>query len=210
MMLYVNGDSHSYGLDASPDQRFSSKVAQKFNLTEINQAIPGASNQRILRTTREFINKGNLPDLILIGWSTWEREEWYHNDCYYDINSAGHNLPPELQQHYKEWVVKQDPDVVKEKSRIYHTKIYELHLELIQKNIPHLFFNGFYNFFGIDEDQKKYWGVNYFGPYDNDSSYFWNLLKHGHESNKSMHFDDAGHQFWSEQLIGYIERSNLL
>lgn len=208
-MLYVNGDSHSYGFNAGPAERFSSRVAQRFNLNEINQAIPGASNQRILRTTREFIND-NQPDLVLIGWSSWEREEWFHNGMYYDLNSAGNNLPPELQKQYKEWVIKQDSVVIDEKSRHCHDMIYDLHLELKQKNIAHLFFNGFYNFFGINDDQQKDWGINYIGPYDNDSSYFWNLLKNGYESDKSMHFTNDAHKFWSEQLIAHIERYNLI
>ena len=74
--LWVNGDSHTAG-SYSPNEisnNFACQTASYFDLEYTNIALPGGSNQRIIRTTTEA-----LPDLdpadtfILIGWSSWER-----------------------------------------------------------------------------------------------------------------------------------------
>jgi hypothetical protein len=149
MMLYVNGDSHSYGSGIESPNKFSDIVAQEFTYDIVNDATAGASNQRILRTTYDYLKSRN-PNLVLIGWSSWEREEWNHQEQYYNVNSSGHDeLPDELQTYYKEWVTQQTQETLNIKSQQWHNQIYQLHQELEQKNINHLFFNCMYNFFNI-------------------------------------------------------------
>ena len=44
------------------------------------------------------------PDLVIIGWSTWEREEWLHEGTYYQVTASGtDDVPPELHSKYKKW-----------------------------------------------------------------------------------------------------------
>ena len=101
MIVYVNGDSHTYGIGVATHERFSDIVAQEFKQDTINDAKVGASNQSILRTTRQYLET-HRPSLVLIGWSTWEREEWHYQDQYYNVNSSGHTgLPGELQKNIK-------------------------------------------------------------------------------------------------------------
>ena len=85
-MIYFNGDSHTYGIDLDPAQRFSNLVAQQFDRLLVNDAKVGASNTRIIRTTKQYL-ENNKPDLLVIGWTTWEREEWEYQGQYYDVNS---------------------------------------------------------------------------------------------------------------------------
>jgi hypothetical protein len=94
-MIYANGDSHTSGVLVQPQERFSNIVAKEFGKSVINHSKPGASNQRILRTTLDFL-KSRTPDFVMIGWTTWEREEWYHQGRYYDVNSADAILPDSL------------------------------------------------------------------------------------------------------------------
>lgn len=113
MLLYVNGDSHlaaTYqypGSDISILQQyelsFAGLLAKKYNLDYINEAWPGGSNNRIIRTSKEFLkDKDPENTLVLIGWTTFERTEWYidgiwHQICgepLYEYNLRSNILPP--------------------------------------------------------------------------------------------------------------------
>ena len=87
MILYVNGDSHSAGTGLNVNESYPALLADYLNAQLINQSFSGASNQRILRTTREFLET-TRPDVVVIGWSTWEREEWEHRGNFYNVNSS--------------------------------------------------------------------------------------------------------------------------
>jgi len=209
MILYVNGDSNSFGLDADYGKRFSSLLANEFNFHENNHAVPGASNQRIIRTTTEFL-KHNRPDFVMIGWTTWEREEWFHEGKYVDINSSGHNgLPEILIEKYKKWTIEQTPNMLDVKSKIWHEKIFSLHETLRKQNIKHLFFNCMYNFFAIEKNQEKDWSDCFLGPYDNSLSYYWYLKNKGYQS-KNYHYDTDGHAEWAKILIEFIREKKLI
>jgi hypothetical protein len=211
MILYVNGDSHSQGINVQTHESFAAKVAKDFGLDVVNEAQSGASNARILRTSKEYFATEQSPDLVLIGWSTWEREEWQHENQYYNVNSSGHDLlPKSLEDSYKKWIIDQTPDHVDAKSRQIHEQIYQLHLRLEQNNIPHLFFNCMYNFFGIAPDQKKDWNNCYIDPYDHNASFYWYLTQQGYESDKWYHFRASGHQAWGDRLTRHIKEHKLL
>ena len=214
MILYVNGDSHSLGAmkDKSIGQSFVDVIADKFNLPIINHAEHASSASRIIRTTREFFSKNDPKDImVLIGWGTWEREEWEYNGKYYNIMQHWYkHLPDELLEKYNAWITSLTPDSIDEKSRSVHKEIYALHQFLMKRNIPHLFFNCMYNFFGIKESEMVDWNNCYIGPYTNDLSYYWYLTNKHFESDHWYHFGADGHQTWADFLISYIKENNLL
>ena len=208
MILYVNGDSHSHAMQLQLNEKFSSIVADAIEYDVLNAAQGGASNARIMRTTREYLDN-NIPDLILIGWTTWEREEWQYQDQYYNVNSSGHDpLPTDLQQLYKHWVIEQTADTLYAKSQHWHNEIFKLHSELVQKNIKHVFFNCMYNFFQTNNQQD--WSTNFIGPYDNNSSYYWWLTQQGFQADSWYHFGADGHRAWATRLIDYIQEHNIV
>jgi len=209
MTLYANGDSHTHAQLLQPHQKFCSIVAQEFGLKVVNQAQGGASNERILRTTREYLATNSAPNLVLIGWSTWEREEWSYQGQYYNVNSSGHDaLPSKLHDVYKNWVAEQTHETLKIKSQQWHQKIYEFHLELEQQNIQHLFFNCMYNFFEVAEPVS--WNNSYLGPYNNEQSYYWWLTGQGISADQWYHFGADGHYAWAQKLINYIKEHNII
>jgi hypothetical protein len=209
MILYVNGDSHSQGVGVQIDESYPVIIAKEFGLDIVNEAQSGASNARILRTSKEYLASQQTPDLIVIGWSTWEREEWQYENTYYNVNSSGHDPLPKILEHsYKKWVIEQTPEILNKKSLHWHKEIFQFHKELLQKNIKHIFFNCMYNFFQIED--KLDWDMNFIGPYDNDSSYYWWLTQQGYESDKWYHFRASGHQAWGNRLISYIKEHKLL
>jgi len=209
MTLYANGDSHTHAQLLQPHQKFCSIVANEFDLKVVNQAQGGASNARILRTTREYLANNPAPNLIIIGWSTWEREEWIYKGHYYNVNSSGHDaLPSELHDVYKQWVTEQTSDTLNTKSQYWHQEIYKFHLELEQQNIKHLFFNCMYNFFEVAETMD--WNNAYLGPYNNEQSYYWWLTGQGILADQWYHFGANGHCAWGSKLINYIKEHNII
>ena len=76
----------------------------------INQAESGSSNRRIIRTTELFLETANIKDIVvLIGWSTWEREEWWHEGKDYQVTASGtDDVPDALKEKYKQWIVNLD------------------------------------------------------------------------------------------------------
>ena len=209
MILYVNGDSHSQGMGVHLHESYPVIVAKEFGLDIVNEAQTGASNARILRTSKEYLASQQTPDLVIIGWSTWEREEWQYENTYFNVNSSGHDPLPKILEHsYKKWVIEQTPEMLNKKSSHWHKEIFQFHKELLQKNIKHVFFNCMYNFFQIKD--KLDWDINFIGPYDNDSSYYWWLTQQGYESDKWYHFRASGHQAWGDRLISYIKEHKLL
>ena len=209
MILYVNGDSHSQGMGVHLHESYPVIVAKEFGLDIVNEAQTGASNARILRTSKEYLASQQTPDLVIIGWSTWEREEWQYENTYFNVNSSGHDPLPKILEHsYKKWVIEQTPEILNKKSLHWHKEIFQFHKELLQKNIKHVFFNCMYNFFQIKD--KLDWDINFIGPYDNDSSYYWWLTQQGYESDKWYHFRASGHQAWGDRLISYIKEHKLL
>jgi hypothetical protein len=214
VILYVNGDSHSQG--AMPTglsgAGFVDIVAKTFNLNIHNDADAASSVPRVIRTTREyFSNKNNSNSLVLIGWGTWEREEWEHNGKHYNIMDSWYkHLPEELIDRYHNWINNNSPEKLEKNSRILHEEIYQLHQFFQESNIPHLFFNCMYNFFGINEEQKKDWNNCYLDPYDNNSSYYWYLHNQGYVSDKWYHFGPDGHAAWAKRLIDYIQEQKII
>jgi hypothetical protein len=209
MMLYVNGDSHSNGMQLLSENKFANQVADYFNLSLNNVAQIGASNQRIIRTTREYIAQGHRPTLIIIGWSTWEREEWEHEGKYYNVNSSGHDvLPDALVDQYKSWVLDQSEEVLAVKSAKWHNEIYQLHLELKQQQLDHVFFNCMYNFFNVQSQLD--WDNCYVHPYHNEYSLYWYLKKQGFVTDDWYHYGADGNRAWADFLIEFIKSNNIL
>jgi hypothetical protein len=135
MILYVNGDSHSSAAEAvnrhafahddskywqseffnkpHPDNlavSYGKKLADAIGAELHCGALAAASNYRIIRTTKEYL-QDNKPDLIVIGWSTWEREEWLHNDIYWQVNAGGvgHDWPDVIKERYVSYISNLEP-----------------------------------------------------------------------------------------------------
>lgn len=212
MILYVNGDSNS-------DEHgtiWVEKVKSHFNAQLINHSQGGGSNPRILRTTHDFFEKSTeINDIfVIIGWTSWEREEWLHQDQYIQVNASGLNIVPKgLQDRYKSWVNDSESISQINKSRSLHSKIFDLHIFFKQKRIRHLFFNALMPFqhevLSCPESRLD-WGGNFLGPYDNNLSYYWFLQQYGYQPDKHNHYGPPAQMVWGEFLIKYITEKNLI
>jgi hypothetical protein len=227
MILHINGDSHTAGAEAVNPHAFAEDDGNYFYLGRAPHpdnlqvswgkllsatlksgfhcsAQSASSNARILRTTREWLEerKNNIDDiLVVIQWSTWEREEWLHNGVYYQVGSSGiDDVPVELQEKYRHFVIGTDWEYKTQQS---HQEIWNFHLELKQQNIAHIFFNGNNDFSKIS--QRLDWGNNYIAPYDPSMTYDSIIRNGGIETvaPNSWHFGRDGHSFFHRFMLQY-------
>lgn len=224
MILYVNGDSHSAGAEAvnsfcfaeddslyyglgripHPDNErvsYGCVVANELGAILHCDAESASSNSRIIRTTKEYI-KNFTPDLMIIGWSTWERQEWLHDGVWWQVNAGGvgHDWPELIKEKYKDYILNLNWELAEEQA---HQEIFNLHEELSNLKIPHLFFNS-YNHFNITKN--KHWKNNYINPYDKKFTYWQWLTDNGFKSNKNYHFGANAHEKWAKFLIPHLTK----
>lgn len=231
MILYVNGDSHSVGHginhengmmfeDASLKDTseaphpanfpysYGAVLANKLGADLVCQARSGGSIARSIRTTKQFVNQTQGNVFVLIGLPSIEREEWYYDGTYYQINSGGHDTLPEgLQRRYKEWVANWADggyDYYSRQKWIYQDVV-ELHHWLNKRSVKHLFFHTaqVFNDTGMD------FGANFVEPYgapDSDFQFCRWLLNRNYQADSWGHFGADGHQAWAEFLLPYIKK----
>jgi len=236
-ILYINGDSHSAGAGAivpyafaeddpwefpPPDRRphptnvvasFGNVLADLLEWQAVNNSESGSSNQRIIRTTEEWLANNPKPNLVLIGWSTWEREEWLHEGTYYQVNASGTDVVPEdLRDKYKQWIIEYPHKEQRERKRYElqytsHQTIWDWHQSLIQRRIPHLFFNTYNYFDKIASDQLE-WNNCYISPYSQEQNYFNWLKSNGFEtiSPDDYHFKADAHLAWAKFLKNLVDK----
>lgn len=243
MIVYVNGDSHSAGAEAlnlhafaeddglyyglgrrpHPDNlkvSYGCNIANELGAILVCEAESASSNSRILRTTKSYIDDcisyGDLPDLVIIGWSTWEREEWFHAGQDYQVTASGtDDVPAELKDQYKHWVIEQsNPNIINNKLVKIHEQIIDLHLVLEDLKIPHLFFNAFQSFNNIHNlkhlgTEPIDWNGCYIGAYDEDLTYYNWLTAQGFKTanEHSYHFRADAHRAWADFLLqNYVQK----
>ena len=234
MILYVNGDSHTAGAEAVNTHAFAEDDSKYFYLGRAphpeNLAVTwgkqlsltlnagfhcaaesASSNSRILRTTREWLASGRLVDsnqLIIIQWSTWEREEWLHDSVYYQVGASGtDHVPQALQEKYRHYVIGTDWE---SKTKQAHDDIWQLHQELVEQGVKHIFFNGNNDFSKITD--RKDWGPNYIGPYDPTQTYDAIIRAQGIDTvmPNSWHFGRDGHSAFHRFILDHIITHNFV
>ena len=205
-MIYVNGDSHSAGADIIPGvcfakddprylaygrrahpeavlQTYGYHVAKSFNQGFFCEAESGSSNDRILRITKQYIedteDKKNI-GYIIIGWASWEREEWEYGEDYLQVTASGTDSVPEsMEEEYREWVLRQTPEELQRKELKWNQLISAFSYELTEQDIKHIFFH--------TQEYTEY------------------LLRQGFATTNN-HFGEDGHRAWASHLVPIADR----
>lgn len=235
MILYVNGDSHTAAAEAvnlhafaedDPTLFYMGRAPHPDNLAVswgklLSQALragfhcgaeSASSNDRILRTTREWLatHTSNQDVFVIVQWSTWERQEWYDDetDTWFQVNASGlDHVPEKWHNRYKEFVATVD---WKQCTAHWHNEIWQFHQELQTQNINHVFFNGNNDFSSV---KKQYnWGANYIAPYDPQFTFSALIQAQGIETvaPNSWHFGKDGHSFFNRFMLQYIIDNQLI
>jgi hypothetical protein len=228
----VNGDSHAAAAEVVNSYAFAGDDPQLMHLGRLPHpenlvhswgkllslalnagfqcdAESAACNARIIRTTRKWLSENpNSQKLLIIQWSTWEREEWLIDGVYYQVNGSGIDIVPEdYQEKYREYIIGLD---WAQKTQEAHDEIWRFHQELTAQNIPHVFFNGNNDFSRIQDRQD--WGLTYIDPYNPAGTYHALLQDAGIQtaSPKSYHYGRDGHTWWFRYMLKYITQNQFI
>jgi hypothetical protein len=145
--------------------------------------------------------------VVIVQWSTWEREEWLHQGQHYQIGSSGLDwVPDSLKNRYRQFIADVDWNQCQQ---LWHDQIWQFHLELDQQHIPHFFFNGNSYFDRIRSRQS--WGVNYLDPYGS-LTYDQALRQNGFNTvnSNSWHFGKDAHCFWADFVLEYCIQNQII
>jgi hypothetical protein len=189
---------------------YATHIANKLDATLVCDALSGASNARIVRTTEDYMLDYPVPDLIVIGWSTWEREEWWdqNRQRYWQVNAGGvsEDWPDTIKERYKHWIVNMNYQAEINKA---HRAIHNFHLKLQKAGVNHYFFTCFEQFTNVDPLD---WNQCYLEPYDKDYTYYNWCKSQGFQtvSPTSYHFGADAHRAWAEFLYPQIIKSCLM
>lgn len=203
---WVNGDSQTIGTDLSDDgASYAYHLVNRFGGSIIaNPAIGGASIDRILRTTHQYLDdcetnrRGEnfpalannvddaFPDFVIIGWTEYSRYDWFYEGKTRTMKAELDGLGPdetklEKNMPRKTW---QETSLIGDGEggptliRYFYNQIMNLHSRLEHLKIPHLFLNahaGFYDEYGV-EHRKNTMATDLFEEFDWQNC-FWNVFE---------------------------------
>lgn len=225
MKIFFNGDSHTDGAELldPTNEAYSYRLAKLLDAEIVgNPAVSGASNDRILRTTEDFLRDcEEYPNLIVIGWSEPIRYDWFYNGQYrtcrsetdgFSIKDSENHDP--LRYQYLIDILRNDMGYVH--SIYQQNQMYNLHEKLDYLNIPHLFFNAHMSFeycltktkqfLPYIEHYKFNWNNCFWNPYENIDGCFldWGRAR-GYSVTEYNHLDKDAHNDFSHLLFNYIK-----
>ena len=211
MHILFNGDSNMSGEELdNRDQGMAGVIARHFGATATNIAVSGASNDLIYNSTLDYIRDNPAPDLVVIGWTEHGREQWYFDGEFHEINQldVGQRIPEQFRRRYQFWKnhIQKEGEWHRVMGYYWHNKIYNLHLMLQEKHIPHLFFNAF-NAFQV-ENQAEWlpWQDCFYRPYHQNLCYVnWCSERGFNEVTPGwQHYDHVAHEAWGNTMIDYM------
>ena len=227
-VLLTNGCSMCYGSDLTEDhlQRmkscWSGKLGKAAGFDEVvNLGYPGGSNDRILRTTIEWIIQHYLNKkidtnslLVCIGWTSPMRREFYIDDewrqliPYHDYKDSAASF---LNRVYRETAWHENESAIR-----FATQLISLQSFLKHNNISYVFFDAINSFQSINKDCNNLLD-NYISAID--SSHYLNfsfpkssmadILNTAAEHSPQRHPNEVEHQKWSEQLYDFIKSKKI-
>lgn len=232
MLLYANGCSMTYGAELGGMGSFAeterenkyriehawpNQLGKLLNMQSINDAKGGSSNDRITRTTLEWISKyrsegKDLTKLfVVIGWSGEQRREFLSNRGeWYDL--LPHWIPKnnkpiaKITKIYIRYFFNRQADVIR-------STIHFITLQSFFKvhNIPYLFFNALHEYILKDfntEAKHLYKLIDFRRFYLVDGGMYKNSQEYPVGPNN--HPLEKGHKVWANQLYDCIIKRGLL
>ena len=224
--LFINGDSHTARVWGDAGPTAGDILAEKFSCEIENLAMSGGSNQRIIRTTQERLKDLNpRSTLIIIGWSSFERTEWYYGGRWHDIcGDSAYAVDDDLKKRWKSHVEtyqKWNDDTHEQwrRQQDQHHAIWVFHNLLHDLGFRFLFYQGCETCFfdGCVEallDFKLTWhdGTWAHDPYMDPSTQPWTGNSFSHwcrrqgfkHADARNHYGADAHRAWADYLAPLI------
>jgi hypothetical protein len=212
MNILFNGDSNMNGEELQDRSRsMIGEISRHLGGTGTNLSVSGASNDLIYNSTLEYL-KDNKPDLAVIGWTEHGREQWYFEGAFHEINQldVGQRIPEEFRRRYQFWKnhIQKEGEWHRVMGYYWHNKIYNLHLILKERGIPHLFFNAFNAFQVANTAEQLDWDECFFHPYQQNLCYINYCVEHEFEEITPgwQHYNEDAHAAWAQTLVDYMNQ----
>jgi hypothetical protein len=222
--LYVNGDSHVAGAYQNemyqPNISFAGVLAEKFQLNYVNEALAGGSNNRIIRTSKKYLEKADPETtLVFIAWSTFERTEWFFQNEWHQISGQPLYQPTHRQKLNKLWKDYTDAfwNDTNEKSSIFYLSrsiefqyyIKEFSEWLSKRKFKHLFCHSHSSFFYKPSGFEIKWDNNVWlfdDPYNNSITFCSKSVESGYKPDEHWHFNRDAHSHYAIYIEKEIEK----
>ena len=226
MKLVANGCSHTHGselylekksikskvLDSRQQRKwnlahcFSSTISKNLNLQYENLSTPGGSNDKIFRTTIDYVNNNNCSDVFfLIGWTgscrmeihNEKTDEWYNFSIGMGFEDGVYRMESDFKDFYDSYILYLTSNKQGRRKRLHYIQTLQTFLE--SKNIKYLFFNAVEKLGHTDLNliNRKYFFKPRFSYYDTCKKEF-EMLPYGH-------FPLAAHNSYADSLIPKIK-----
>lgn len=175
-------------------------LASKINASAINIAYPGSSNDRIIRTTKDWLIKNYISKeikttnlLVIIGLTSPERKDFYYKDKETD---AWVTIWPMWEPNYQQTNLKKFHDLYvkhmwnpEEYVHRYVNQIFDLQNFFKIYGINHLFFQAFYQHQNLSiPDWYDYKYVNSWNTMAESNQMIWKLIDDVRFMNKNEKF----------------------
>ncbi len=176
--------------------RFSDVLSKKLNCQEINIAAGGAGNDKIVRTTFEWVeqNKEKLDTLIILGLSHWTRKEIWVNE----INEYDKFKTVQEDFYYKEFVKKHlnyEQEMINLKRNL---TMLDAYIKQVNPTVDLLIFGSF------EIDNLVLDSFNSFKFNSKDASWLKYIQKKRTVTSCS-HPNKEAHKLFAEQLYDYLK-----
>ena len=214
-MILAVGDSNLYPSCTETDQQpvdltnmapvFSKQMGQDFKCWSKN----GASNYWIETHIEYFLaDTSKIKDpFLFIGWTSTEREEWPW--LYNNISVCGgpdFGIPEPMKARYEQWKTTLTRDYVQQCTELWHARIHQMHLKLIDLKIPHLFWTTYDNFKAVGNQVD--WHGNFYKPYDPNGcmAKFFETNNIPANDGDTFHYGPAAQAAWAIELSNYVQK----
>lgn len=239
MILIANGCSHTAGAEIESSfqgdcypRAWPKKLANILGYKSKNLAVSGASDERVSRTTIQYIGKLKQRSdydpskvFVAIAWpglyrteihQTSDNEKGFWDDKWMPIVSGNNDTykeqcSPSAYAYYRAWVMRNN--LTQETVR-YYSNVLLLQNILISNKIKYIFWNACNNIPSEDTDYlNEVYKKRFPFLLDRERS-FTNFLhaagfKHS-EFAKYGHYGEDGHEWFADFLHRYLTKENLL
>lgn len=218
---------------------WAKNLADKLNLTLVNDSTGGGSNDRIVRTTVDYVRNLTLEQrkqtLVIIGWTTSSRNEicvkdthnvpnWYRFNATHKFSESltlDHTLRPSqiepIDKVHKLWMT----EIFNEYERVhgYFQSVYLLSNLLESLGIRYYFFNALPCWYVLGDEAEQIqndfeswlsWHDNHTNIHGIYSTMYYFIHEHNYKIAPGKHPLVDGHIAWAEELLRDLTSKNIL
>jgi len=226
MILYANGCSYTTGCELegphigdskyNKDRAWPAILGKNLGATEvINEAKAGGSNDRIIRTSLDWIlsNRSKEKLLVVIGWTDPYRTEIKIDGTYHHICSAlqrkSNKILKEAHRHFTTYYC---DDSYAQPKKVHQVILMQDFLKL--RKINYFFFNAILS---VQPRFCKHRSIgnaidlnNYLHPFDMQKCMLNKVFKIFKPVPWGTHPEEAAHRYWGNFLYNEIKRREII